>query len=383
MKESNILFLYNSSSFLRECSQALKDICTLNITNSIDSSHIDFETIDILIADYSLINNDSNFARQITKKMPDAKVIVYLEKMSQISLDQFRSLDVQFFQAPITVKEVKRYAIKYLIQKRTIYKQNILLEKSPYEIVLTIHGLIAQVNPIAYTIGVQYDKFISEIIEKLEIDDQQIYHNAALLSHIGCVALEQDIIMNSIQDIDQNAGLKEMYWKHHELGQSMLESIPLLQKIAKIIGMQNRDYKTYTGQEDPIIATGAQMLKVAGFMNANYFKDNLNEIMYNILCKDQGIYNKKMLMAFQNYIISEDDTFITCLRLKDLEPNMILEEAIISNSGLLLMAEGLELNSMSLERLKKFANHIKEPIKVRCPMHLATEQQAITSGTKN
>ena len=373
MNKSTVLFLYNSSGFLRECSVALQDVCGVTIANSLESRHIEFSSVDIVLADYSLINNDHSFANLMIRNLPDAKIIVFVEKMTQVSLSQFRSLDVQFFQAPITVKEIKHYIIKYLIKKQTVRKQHLLLEKSPYEIVQTIHGLIAQVNPVAYNIGVQYDKFISEIIEKLELEDHQEYHNAALLSHIGCVAIEQDVIMNSIRDVKQNIGLEEMYWKHNELGQGILESIPLLTSVAKIIGMQHKDYKLFTGKEEPIIAAGAQMLKVAGFMNANYFRDNLNQIMYEILCKDQGIYNKKMLMIFRDYKVSGDDTFVTCLRLKDLEPGMILEEPVISLSGLLLMADGLELNKMSLDRLKKFANHVKEPIKVRCPMHLAKE----------
>ncbi len=375
MNKSTVLFLYNSSGFLRECSIAIQEVCNTIIANSLESRHIDYSSVDFVLADYSLVNNDQNFASKMSKILPDAKIVVFVEKMTQISLAQFRSLDVQFFQAPVSIKEVKHYIIKYLIQKQTIRKQHIILEKSPYEIVQTIHGLIAQVNPVAYNIGVQYDKFISEIIEKLSLEDHQEYHSAALLSHIGCVAIEQDVIINSIREIKQNIGMEEMYWRHHELGQSILESIPLLTSVAKIIGMQHRDYKLYTGQEPAIIATGAQMLKVAGFMNANYFKDNLNQIMYDILCKDQGIYNKKMLMAFRDYTISSNDTFVTCLRLKDLEPSMILEEPLISHSGLLLMAEGIELNRMSLDRLKNFANHIKEPIKVRCPMQLDKEQE--------
>ena len=377
MKNSTVLFLYNSSGFLRECNIALQEVCGTAIVNSLESKHIDFSNADIIVADYALINNDQNFANIINKQLPNAKIIVYVEKMTQVSLAQFRSLDVQFFQAPVTVKEVKRYIVSDLIKKKTLQKQHMLLENTPYEIVRTLLGLIAQINPVAHNIGVQYDKFISEIIEKLELDDHQEYHSAALLSHIGCVAVEQDVIMNSIRKVDQNIGLEEMYWKHHELGQSILESIPLLASVAKIIGLQRRDYKLFTNSEDPVIATGAQMLKVAEFMNTNYFRDNLNQVMYDTLCKDEGIYNKKMLMIFRDYTLSGDDTFVTCLRLKDLQPNMILEEAVIAHSGLLLMAEGLELNKMSLGRLKQFGTHVKEPIKVRCPMHLAKEKETV------
>ncbi|MBN2841759.1 MAG: hypothetical protein JXM68_01640 [Sedimentisphaerales bacterium] len=374
MNDAVVLFVYSGSKILHQCTLALRDHCTTITANSLSNdSNIEYGNISVVVADYSTVNNDTTFISKICQNLPDRRVIIVAEEFANLRLNQFNRLDFQLFQEPITVKEVSSYILKQLTTTIKYRRQETTLTKTPYEVVQTLHGIMSLVNPVAYNVGVQLDRFVNVIIDKLEIQDRQEYHSAALLSHIGCIAVEDDVIINSLREQDQDEYIRHMYSMHPELGQKLLENIPMLQDVAKIVGMQNRTYASFSEKESAIVANGAQMIKVAGFMHTNYFRKDLNQKMYNILCENKGIYNKKMLMTFVDYKVIVDDTFVTNLRLKELEPFMILEEPIYSLSGLLLMAGGLELNTMSLERLRKFASSIKEPIKVRCPMRLAKE----------
>ncbi len=373
MTNSTVLFLYGSSKFLRDCSVVLRDHCKVYVVNSLETESIEEDEIDMIVADYSVIDGDSSFLSRAVKFFANCRFIIVADEIQKLNVNQFRQLDFQIFQLPVTVREVTNYIFKQLVAGIKNKKHQRVIDSSPYEIVQTLHGVLSLVNPVAYNVGVQLDRFVSIIIEKLEMEDRQEYHSAALLSHIGCIAVEHDVIINSISQQEVDEYSKNMYRMHTELGQRLLDNIPMLNDVARIVGLQNRDYNKFSANESPIVSGGAQMLKVAAFMHANYFKDDLNQRMYNVLCENKGIYNKKMLMVFVDYKITPDDTFVTSLRLKELEPFMILEEPVYNVSGLLLMAGGLELNSMSLERLRKFSSTVKEPIKVRCSMKLAKE----------
>ncbi len=374
MNDSVVLFVYSGSKILHQCALALRDHCTTITVNSLDNdNNIEYEKISTVVADYSTVSNDRTFTSKLRRNLPGIRSVIVAEEFAELKLSQFNQLNFQIFQEPVTAREITNYILNQLITTIKYQRQEITLTKTPYEVVQTLHGIMSLVNPVAYNVGVQLDRFVNVIIDKLEIEDRQEYHSAALLSHIGCIAVEDDVIINSLREEDQDDYIRHMYSMHPELGQKLLENIPMLHDVAKIVGMQNRTYASFSEKESAIVANGAQMIKVAGFMHTNYFRPELNQKMYNILCENKGIYNKKMLMVFVDYKVIIDDTFVTNLRLKELEPFMILEEPIYSLSGLLLMAGGLELNTMSLERLRKFASSIKEPIKVRCPMRLAKE----------
>ena len=373
MSKLSLLFVYNNSKFLRDCSIALRDSYSVSVVNSLDGDRVESVSYDFIIAEYSTINHDSHFISLVKKNSANCRVVIVAEEMVKLDVSQFRAIDFQVFQMPISVREVVGYVSRHLTalqEYKNVYRAVV---SSPYEIVQTLHGLISLVNPVAYNVGVQLDRFVSVIIKKLELDDRQEYHSAALLSHIGCIAVDQDVIIHSIRMEDGNDNWRHMYDVHPELGQKFLENIPMLRNVAQIVGQQNKRFSSYVDKDDRIVARGAQMLKVAAYMHANYFRDDLNQRMYNVLCEDLGIYNKKMLMVFVDYKITADDTFVTSLRLKELEPGMVLEEPVFNTYGLLLMAGGLELNMMSLQRLRKFADSIREPIKVRCSMKLSEE----------
>lgn len=235
--------------------------------------------------------------------------------------------------------------------------------------------ILSLVSPKVFSQAMRIKNYVGHIAKQLELPELWQYEAAAMLCQIGCVTMPPDLLGKVYGKEELTLSEKKMFASHPSVGCKLLSHIPGLEKIARMIEDQMRPFRDYPSLEklankDRIIATGAQMLKVATYFGQLGGQEIFHQAILNALCKTDGEFNPKMLTAFAGFVFDKVETEVRTLTVKDLEIGMVTDEDIKSQKGILLLPKGVEVTYTALERLRNFSQDgsgVKEPFWVRIP----------------
>ena len=155
-----------------------------------------------------------------------------------------------------------------------------------------------------------------------------------------------------------------------KVGQELLAQIPRLSQVAEAIGGQI-DSSATTTEEGRL---GAEMLRTALAVDqlvatGKHVKESVAEL------ERLGGYEKPLLDALLVFRITKRYECVQAVEIWQLQSFMILDEEVRAKNGVAVMAKGLELNSVLIERIKNWHRGpgIVEPIRVRAPMGSAAQ----------
>jgi HD-GYP domain-containing protein (c-di-GMP phosphodiesterase class II) len=183
---------------------------------------------------------------------------------------------------------------------------------------------------------------------------------AAMLSQIGCMGLPPKILADMACGTELSPDALALYNSHPSIGANLLQQIPRMEPIAKMIAAQNQSLH-------PLQPEGARMLKVASDYDLFTSKGLEPHEAYGKMLADKSSYEPAFLEALGQAIAKESDYKRQYVAICDMNANMILEEDIVTCEGLLIMAKSAELNNAVIQRLLKAKTtlNIVEPVAVR------------------
>jgi len=262
-------------------------------------------------------------------------------------------------------------------QYRLITAERDLLQKTLTGSVKVLTEILTMVNPNAFSRASRIQRHVSRIAEYLDLPNLWQYELAAMLSQIGCVTLPPELLDKIYRRKPLTDEEQQLLDTHPVVGGKLLEKIPRLEAIARMIQDQLRPYSDYgrpkaLTQQDPV-ATGSQLLKVALDYDQLIVRGLPKRTAFRRLCRQRQRYNPQILAALGRLILRENEDpgrkRVLALSVGQLEVGMVVREPIRARNGLMLVPRDQEITYPVLVRLRAFQSGVgvTEPIRVLVP----------------
>jgi response regulator RpfG family c-di-GMP phosphodiesterase len=222
--------------------------------------------------------------------------------------------------------------------------------------------VLAILQPDAFSRLTRLRRYVQHLAAaRVPARDLWQFQAAALLSQIGWIALPQ-------QEPGSNPETRAQ--SQASAAARMIARIPRIEPVARMIEGQYKRFSQWrNGADSDPAVLGSQMLKLA------FDFDDLVERGLTIhdtlvrLRSRPGVYNPDLLEAIASVQTPQSDGELQNVRLRELEPDMVLAEDLCSPKGICVLGKGQEVTGAMLQRVLGLAHLIPDEtrFKVRVP----------------
>jgi len=251
-------------------------------------------------------------------------------------------------------------------QHRLITAERELLERTVTGCVRLLTEVLSLVAPALFNRTQRIKALVTHMSKKLSLADPWRFEVAALFSMIGCVGLSESALERVLLRKPLDAADQRSFDEHPVMAHRLLSQIPRFEEIAEMIRLQA------PGSQEPVvddIQRGGAMLRVATEVErrtaqGKALPDAITEIERRLSSNELPFL--KALADFRN---AEGSSVTRSLAVGQMTAEMVLEEDVRTNNGVVVVPKGRELTMVLIERLSKFARAgtLVEPIRVRVP----------------
>jgi response regulator RpfG family c-di-GMP phosphodiesterase len=257
-----------------------------------------------------------------------------------------------------------------LRQYRLVVAERELLQKTLKGSVNVLTELLGVANPLAFSSGLRLKNYVIRVAESLNLGGIWQYEIAALLSQIGCVTIPGDVLSKVFSGQELTPEEEEMYRSHPQAGAALLEKIPRLENVTKMIEFQQKPYGEYgeelKNSEFEEVLTGAQILKAVVDFDQYIFRGMGANEARSWMRKQKHLYNPTILASLDGLSIEVQDQILS-LTIKQITEGMIAAEDIIAKNGVLIIPKGQAITKTLQQGLKNFSTQVGvvEPIRIQ------------------
>ncbi len=263
-----------------------------------------------------------------------------------------------------------------LRQYRLVTAERELLDKTLSGSIKIFSELLSYTSPTAFSSSVRTRPVVLAIGRALAVDNLWQLEIATLMSQIGCVTLPAEILAKRYAGRELDPGERRLFDNHPRIGADLVQHIPRMDGIARIINNQLTPFCQYDpsdtdhGDED----LGAQIIKAVFDYDRLLSRGIDHEQAVAELAQHPETYNPHVLAKLARCQLSEHSRVAT-LRVRDLSVGMVVDENIEALNGTLLAPKGQEITWPVLQGLINFSRQsgVKEPIRVRIREQINSE----------
>lgn len=268
-------------------------------------------------------------------------------------------------------------------QYNLITSERVLLQETLSGSIKVMVDVLSLTNPIAFSRASRAKEHIRRIAEHLNIQSIWQFELAALLSQMGCVALHPEVLEKHHSGLTLTPGEQETLNSHPSVGRKLLASIPRLQSVAEMIGLQQATFSSLTraggSGSSEAVNLGAQMLKVALDFDQLMSCGKPPNVAIELLASRPDVYNPRIVAALGTVRATPAKMDTRIVNVSQLTTGMIAACDIRSNGGMLLLARGQEVTGPIVARLSYWVQRgeMEERIRVLVPhQELPTDMAA-------
>lgn len=330
----------------------------------------------VVVSDFRMPRIDGNRFLTVVKKVAPDTVRMILTGYADVNtaINAVNEGNIfRFLTKPCAADVLTKALQAGIEQYRLITAERELLEKTLSGSIKVLTELLALVNPEAFGRCSHIRNCVRKIAEQMELPDLWQLETAALLSQIGCVIFPEEVLKKLVANQELSKGEAQAFSMHPGIGSSLISSIPRMETIADIIKYQE---KHFDGMGFPLdsrkgsdIPVGARLLKVAlGFDVLETTGVSRKEAI-KTLKQRHGWYDPEVLAALELALGVATKVEFRLIRLRQIEVGMVLDEDLLSEPGLVLIAKGQEVSLAILERLRQYGRTslVREPFRVMVP----------------
>jgi len=269
-----------------------------------------------------------------------------------------------------------------LRQHRLIIAERELLQKTLMGSVTVLSELLAVANPLAFSAGLRCKDYVVNIAKELHLPNLWQYEIAALMSQIGCVTLPGDILNKMFSGLELTFEEQEMYDNHPVVGASLLEKIPRLENVTKMIRLQLKHYDEYTeamtNSEFEEVLVGGQVLKAALDFDRYLFRGLGRNEAVELMRSQKKVYNPEILEIISGLRIERREQQELNLPMNQISVGMVAADNIMAKNGALIIPKGQTITLPLLQGLKNFSLQVGvvEPLRVLIGQSADSDQAA-------
>jgi response regulator RpfG family c-di-GMP phosphodiesterase len=263
----------------------------------------------------------------------------------------------RFLTKPCSKEDLQRAIAAALEQYSLINAEKEILEQTLRGAVSVLTEVLSFSNPAAFVRAMRLRRFVQQISAKLKLKAAWKFEIAAMLSQLGCVTLNPNVMTAAFAGERLAPEEQKKYDAHPSIAWQMLSRIPRMEDIAQIISQQNNTVpkiEATSKEEKDEIELGIQLLQTG--LAFDYWLGR------GLSPADSVKKVRTILKTVNSFILLSLDDLVPMVPMQvrdcvvsDLAVGMILHEDLHNANGLLIVAKGLELTFQWIERLKELS----------------------------
>ncbi|MBI1346352.1 response regulator [bacterium] len=253
-------------------------------------------------------------------------------------------------------------------QHRLINAERELLANTLSGSVSLLTEILSLANPLAFGRASRIKRLALELGEQMHLPRLWELKLAAMFSQIGCITLPDSSMHKLCHGIPLSAAEDQLFQSHPEAGQRMIERIPRLDVVARVIGQQFCDYDPDLTSQDEAEERNrlySSILRAVSDFDFYICGGATVERALDRLGRFKQRYHPQVLQSFADmYSAAPTEQAVNVMQLKE---GMVVNENVFSESGNLLLGRGQELTTVLCERLRAFASSavgVRQPIQI-------------------
>jgi len=315
------------------------------------------------------------FLAQVRERYPDAVRMIFSgEADLQATIAAVNEGNIfRFLSKPISPEHLATAVKACLEQHRLMAAEKVLLEQTLSGSVSMMVELLSFVMPAAHGRALRLHRYVLALAAALNLHEQWQWPLAALVSQIGCVSLTVEALSKVEAGQELSPEEQRLYDSHPEMASKLLESIPRLEDVAAIVTAQHGPLPEGLDPEPgnwDVRTAGRILLRAAHEFDACVLK-GLSPDQAVAALRDGAVrFPESILIALQNLPATGRERVMRQVRVLDLAPGMMLDEALLTNKGACLVPAGQEVTSPLILRLRSIsaAVQFQEPFRVQVPV---------------
>jgi response regulator RpfG family c-di-GMP phosphodiesterase len=321
-------------------------------------------------------------------RMPGLNGVQFLSRAKELNPDTVRMMltgyaDMQtameavnegsifrFLTKPCAPDNLAKAVAAGMEQYRLINAEKELLEKTLKGTIQILTELLGLVNPEAFGRCSRIQKRVRSLALYKNLPDVWQYETAAMLSQVGGVVVPESVLESIYKGETLSAEESQLFEMHPMIGADLVGKIPRLELISRMIGYQEKHFDGGGVPRDGIsgdqIPLGARILKVALDFDVLHTKGRTPFYILKVMRGRTGWYDPDVLDAMEEIVRVPGTEQVMVVGVRDLVHSMVLVDDVVSESGILLVSRGIEMNDTILAGLKSFAKsaRVREPFRV-------------------
>lgn len=341
----------------------------------------------VIVSDMRMPGMDGvQFLLRVKQKAPDSvRIMLTGNADQQTAMDAVNEGNIfRFLTKPCSPEMLAKSLNAGIEQYRLITAEKQLLEQTLNNSLQVMVEILALVNATAFSRSTRIKRLVADIARRVGIQNIWELEIAAMLSQLGCITVPEETLIKLSKCIQLTENELHLYQEHPQVGHHLIARIPRLETVAEIIAHQNKTLLDESKTSEPRSETakiGAHVLKVVLDYDKLLLYGDLPHKAVRELFTRAGWYDQAVLNALKEIIDERVEEYVSIqIEMVDLKAGMILDESIVSNTGVALLTTGNEITSPLMMRLKTFAQAkmIKDRIQVRVPVSILENQAAQT-----
>lgn len=252
-----------------------------------------------------------------------------------------------------------------LRRHQVILAERQLLENTLNGAVKCLVDILAFLDQKAFTKGQRLREYMRSF--------RKVYHHgeawemelAAMLALVGRVTIPAPVLLKEQTGVPLTVPEQDMLARVPEVGARLLENIPRLEPVARIVRFQGKNFDGTGLPQEPLsgenIPVGARALRVLIDLLDLEERGMSRPAALAQMQAKPGFYDPVMLtLACQSFDVSPEDLARSgpatrTVRVADLVPGHILAKDLKAKDGVLILSAGNKLSIFLIERIRNFA----------------------------
>ncbi len=256
-----------------------------------------------------------------------------------------------------------------LEQHRLIIAERQLTEQTLIGCVEVLAEVLSIVEPVAFRRTSRVLRYVRQMASAINLAGSWQVEAAAMLSQIGWITIPGDIAEKIATGKPLSPEESCRFREHPGAAARIIERIPRLQTVAKIIEAQLERQPGLSAvvdaraPADPVFA-GTAILQAATDLDERLQAGQTHHDAIDGVRARTDTYPKEVIAALEHIervAVAEQTKVVPLSRLM---PGMILEEDICGRNGICLIGRGQQITSTQLQRLKGFSNTLSPDLEI-------------------
>lgn len=313
----------------------------------------DYPVFAVVVSDFKMPKiNGVDFLHQVRSLSPDTvRILLTGHADVDTSIAAVNEGAVfRFLTKPCQTETIIRAVEAAIEQHNLVVAERELLRGTLRGSITVLTEVLALTNPEAFGRSERIKGHMAALAKQFERPDIWKLELAAMLSQIGCVTLTSDVLRKKLLGQELTGEEKQLYDMHPSVGYDLLNHIPRMRDVARIIQLQDVPLS-----QDHTLPFGARALKILLDYDALTSRGLVPGEAILRMRAEKGSYDPAIFAIFEEIILDTEARTTGNKYLEDLRPGMITGQNIETRDGTLLATKGQALSEASIARIRNFA----------------------------